>query len=99
MHLKDAHFEYFERTLPKAQVDSIKATVPWHVITITSRDGRSQRLPFWKKKPYEGERNVEFDLLVEDVDRMHALLQDTALVVVQRYWFDRMVPYLGQVAR
>ncbi len=97
MHLTDAHFEYFERTLPKAQVDSIKATVPWHVITITANDGRSQRIPFWKKEPYQGERNVDFDLLVEDVDRMHALLQDTALVVVQRYWFDRMVPYLGQV--
>ena len=25
------------------------------------------------------------------------VLDDTALVVVQRYWFDRMVPYLGQV--
>jgi len=96
-HMADAHFEYFERQNTKAQIDSIKASAPWHVLTITRRDGHTQRLPFWKKKPYAGERNADFDLLVEDVDRMHSLLDDTALVVVQRYWFDRMVPYLGQV--
>lgn len=98
-HMRDAHFEYFERTDTQAQKDSIKASVPWHVLTITTHDGHTQRLPFWKKKPYTGERNIDFDLLVEDVDRMHSLLDDTALVVVQRYWFDRMVPYLGQIAR
>ena len=69
------------------------------MLTITTQDGRTKRLPFWKKKPYAGERDVDFDVLVEDRDRMHSLLEDTALVVVQRYWFDRMVPYLGQVAR
>ena len=99
MHMRDAHFEYFERTDTKAQKDSIMASVPWHVLTITTQDGRTKRLPFWKKKPYAGERDVDFDVLVEDRDRMHSLLDDTALVVVQRYWFDRMVPYLGQVAR
>lgn len=99
LHMRDAHFEYFERTYPKTRIDSIMASVPWHVLTITTRDGRSQRFPFWKKKPYAGERNADFDLLVEDLDRMHSLLDDSALVVVQRYWFDRMVPYLGQVAK
>ncbi len=99
LHMRDAHFEYFERTYPKARKDSIMASVPWHVLTITTKDGHSQRLPFWKKKPYEGEKNADFELLIEDGDRMHSLLDDTALVVVQRYWFDRMVPYLGQVAK
>lgn len=96
-HMRDAHFEYFERQNTKSQKDSIIASTPWHVLTITTHDGRSQRLPFWKKMPYAGERNADFDLLLEDVDRMHSLLDDTALVVVQRYWFDRMVPYLGHV--
>ncbi len=99
LHVKDAHFEYFERTWTKAQKDSILASPPQHVLTITTKDGGSKRLPFWKKRPYAGERNVDFDLLAEDLDRMHSVLNDTALVVVQRYWFDRMVPYLGQVAR
>lgn len=96
-HLRDAHFEYFERTFSKAQQDSTKATEPWHVLTIESSDGKSLRIPFWRKQPYAGEKDVDMNLLVEDVDRMHALIEDTALVVVQRYWFDRMVPYLSQV--
>jgi hypothetical protein len=99
LHMKDAHFEYFERTWTKAQKDSILASTPQHVLTIGTKDGQSQRLRFWKKKPYAGERNVDFELVDEDLDRMHSVLDDTALVVVQRYWFDRMVPYLGQVAR
>lgn len=97
LHVKDAHFEYFERARPQAYKDSVMSSVPWHVLTITTTDGRTQRLPFWKKRPYEGERDVDFEVMVEDVDRMHSVLNDTALVVVQRYWFDRMVPYLGQV--
>lgn len=99
LHLTDAHFEYFERTFSKAQQDSTRATKPWHVLTITDTDGKELRIPFWKKNPYPGERNAEMVLLQQDVDRMHALLDDTALVVVQRYWFDRMVPYLGQLVR
>ena len=44
-----------------------------------------------------GERDADFNVLAQDVDRMYSGLDDTTLVVVQRYWFDRMVPYLGQV--
>ena len=97
MHMRDAHFEYFERTFSKAQQDSTKASKPWHILTINSAAGTSIRVPFWRKQPYPGERTAEMVLLVNDVDRMHALVNDTALVVVQRYWFDRMVPFLGQI--
>lgn len=99
LHLTDAHFEFFERRITKAQKDSILATRPWHVLTVTDTDGSALRVPFWKKDPYPGEKTVEFEELVDDLDRMYALVQDTALVVVQRYWFDRMVPYRGQVVR
>lgn len=99
LHLTDAHFEYFERKITKAQRDSVLATKPWHVLTVTGVDGGNTRVPFWRKDPYPGEKNAEFEPLLEDVDRMYALLDDTALVVVQRYWFDRMVPYRGQLLR
>ncbi len=97
LHLRDAHFEYFERSLTKAQRDSVLATKPWHVLTIKGTDQRILRIPFWKKNPNPGERDADFNLLNKDMDRMYAVLNDTALVVVQRYWFDRMVPYQGQV--
>jgi hypothetical protein len=98
MHLTDAHFEYFERTISKAQRDSVLATKPWHVLTVTTTAGASKRIPFWRKNPNPGERDADFNLLTQDVDRMYCLVDDSALVVVQRYWFDRMVPNLEQLA-
>lgn len=97
MHLRDAHFEYFERAIGPAQRDSVLKSRPWHVLTITTADGHAQRLPFWRKNPLPGERDADFNLLSQDVDRMYAATDDTTLVVVQRYWFDRMVPYLAQI--
>lgn len=97
LHLRDAHFEYFERSISRAQRDSVLATKPWHVITVTDRKGREQRVPFWRKNPNPGEKTANFEPMKEDVDRMYALLNDTALVVVQRYWYDRTVPYLSQL--
>lgn len=98
MHLTDAHFEYFERSITKAQRDSVLATKPWHMLTVTTTDGTSKRIPFWRKNPNPGERDADFNLLTQDVDRMYCLVDDSALVVVQRYWFDRMVPNLEQLA-
>ncbi len=99
MHLRDAHFEYFERKVTKAQRDSVLNTKPWHVMSITDAEQKTLRIPFWKKNPYPGERDMDLKLLVQDNDRMYALLNDTALVVVQRYWFDRMVPWLGRLRK
>jgi hypothetical protein len=97
LHLRDPHFEYHERTITRAQQDSVKNSIPLHVLTITDKDKHSLRIPFFKKAPYAGEKNLEMKLLTEDLDRMFAVVDDTALVVVQRYWFDRVVPYLSEL--
>lgn len=88
--LRDQHFEYFERKISKAERDSVMASTPSHVLEIAKADGAVQRIPFWKKKPYKEERNMDGQLLVEDTDRQWALLDDTCLVVVQRLHFDRI---------
>jgi hypothetical protein len=97
LHLRDSHFEYHERTIGQAQQDSVKNSRPLHVLTITGKDKRTVRIPFFKKAPYPGEKDMEMQLLKEDLDRMFAVVDDTALVVVQRYWYDRVVPYLGEL--
>lgn len=97
LHLRDAHFEYFERAINRTQRDSVMHSQPWHVLTVTGKDNKVRRMPFWKKNPLPGERDADFNLLTRDVDRMYGSVDDTALVVVQRYWFDRMIPYLSQV--
>lgn len=91
--LRNGHFEAFERKLTKAQRDSLLATPPWHVLTVTSTQGE-QKVPFWRKNPDTGERDMDFNLITNDVDRMYALLGDTSLVILQRYWYDRVVPPL-----
>ncbi|MFT3885427.1 MAG: hypothetical protein QM724_08365 [Flavobacteriales bacterium] len=94
--LRDGHFECFERGITKAQRDSVLATKPWHVLTVTSDKG-TLRIPFWKKNPRPGEKDLEFRLLVDDINRMYAVVEDTCLVVVQRYWYDRVVPPLSRL--
>ena len=88
--LRMGSFESFERSLSQDAKDSVLASTPLHILTVTSDNG-VQRVPFWKKKPNPGERNMVLELITEDKDRMYAMVNDTDLVVVQRYWFDRIL--------
>ncbi len=89
-------YEGFERSLKPASRDSVLHSTPRYVLTITSKHG-VQRIPFWKKDPEPGEKNMEFQPVTSDVNRMYALANDTALVVVQRYWWDQVVRPLGSL--
>lgn len=88
--IRSGSFEGFERSLTTSARDSVLGSKPWYILTITSSKG-VQRIPFWKKNPRPGERDLDFNLIKADQDRMYALLNDTALVVVQRYWWDRVM--------
>jgi hypothetical protein len=88
--LRTGNFEGFERSLTQAKADSIRASLPMHVLTVTSDRG-VQRLPFWKKAPFPGQRDMELRLLTEDRDRMYTVVDDTSLVIVQRFWWDRIL--------
>lgn len=88
--LRDQHFENFERRITQAQRDSVLASPPAQVLTVTRDDGATQRIPFWTKAPYKDQRDMEGNLMTVDGDRQWALLDDTCLVVVQRHHFDRI---------
>lgn len=96
LRLRSSNYESIERGIDRAQRDSVLATPPWHVLTISGKDGQ-QRIRFWKKDPRPGERDMDLNLLVDDRDRMYALQGDTTLVIVQRYWFDPIVTTLGRL--
>ncbi|HMN06332.1 MAG TPA: hypothetical protein PKD45_11450 [Flavobacteriales bacterium] len=87
--LREGNFEGFERGLSPEARDSVLKSTPWYVLTVTSSHG-TQRIPFWKRVPRTDEKDLDFNPVEEDVDRMYALVDDTALVVVQRYWWDRI---------
>jgi hypothetical protein len=96
LHLRRSNYEYIETQIDKARRDSVLASTPWHVLTITS-DAGVQRIPFWRKPPPTAAQDMEHRPLFSDKDRMFALLNDTSLVVVQRQWFDFMTPTIDEL--
>lgn len=96
--LRAGSFERFERSLSPEAVDSVINSTPWYVLSITSNQG-VQRVPFWRKAPRPGELDLDFEPVTEDRDRLYAMVNDTSFVVVQRYWWDRVVRPLGSLMR
>lgn len=99
LQLRGLHYEFLERILSAHMRDSITAQPPVHVVTITETEGNSERVVFWRKPTYSGQKDIDFKLLSgDDPSRMYAMLDDTALVVVQRHLFDRIMPALKDLA-
>jgi len=85
------NYEYVDRNPTKHERDSILAMTPNHVLRLTRRDGTTETAKFWYK-PYEGElETMEAATQLHDGVRMHALVEDTLLVVVQRMMWDRVL--------
>lgn len=99
LQLKDLHFEYYERALPKTQRDSILASPPLHIVTVTEAGGAQRKVPMWRKPAYPGQKTMEFETMKEDLDRVYALLDDTVLVAVQRHLSDRITPPLVRLLK
>jgi len=83
-------YEYIERSLRPQTRDSLLATTPNVIIRLTPRNGKPETMKLWYM-PYTGEK-PEFDQpqYLHDRVRMHALIQDTLLVAVQRQFVDLM---------
>ncbi len=90
MPLQRLNYEYIDRNLSAAERDSLLNTTPNHVLRLTKRDGSVERAKFWYK-PYEGDLSGIDAQLIHDQVRMHALIQDTLLVVVQRLMWDPLI--------
>ena len=85
---QEMNFEYIERGLKPASRDSLITAMPHEIVKVTARDGASTTVRFWYM-PYTGEEPAFGEpKLLHDPLRMHALVQDSLLVVVQRTIFD-----------
>lgn len=82
-------FEYFERKMSPATRDSLLTAQPNHIVRVTPRSGNPQTVKLWYM-PYVGETEFDTPRPLHDPLRMHALIQDTVLVVVQRQFTDLM---------
>jgi hypothetical protein len=84
------NYEYIERQIDPYRKDSLLNTSPNHIIRVTTRDGGKDEMKIWYM-PYKGEEGQWDPQKLHDQVRMHALVQDSLLVVVQRHLFDRLV--------
>jgi hypothetical protein len=85
---KQLNYEIIDRDMKLATRDSLLATPPDHVVVTTDRDGRQRSVRFWYM-PYTGE--VDPTLAYQpkyEANRMHALVEDSLMVVIQRPLFD-----------
>lgn len=93
------NYEYIDRELKPEQRDSLFKARPAHELRVIHRDGTVQSAKFWYK-PYEGDLTAaDAHLQENDKVRMHALVQDTLLVTVQRQMFDRVLQPVANFRR
>ncbi len=82
------NFEYIERMMKPASRDSLLTAMPLLVLKVTARNGTSTSAKFWYMPYTGGEPEFGESKPLHDPTRMHALVQDSLLVVVQRQIFD-----------
>lgn len=91
MLLRRMNYEYIDRNLRPSERDSLLGTTPNFLLRVIDRDGSTHRTSFWYK-PYEGDLSaIDAPQQIHDKVRMHALVEDTLVVVVQRQLWDPLV--------
>lgn len=90
LQFKKLNYEHIDRAMVPAARDSLLATAPDAMVTVTDRSGREAMVKFWLMQPRVEGVDEGGAPLLHDVNRMHALMADTVLVVVQRYLFDQV---------
>ncbi|MEO6902526.1 MAG: DUF4340 domain-containing protein [Bacteroidia bacterium] len=93
-YFKQLGFEKFEANYSKPEIDSIKATKPLNIVTVTTLSGNITKVNFYARKPMvAGLKDATGKTILFDQDRMNALINDhNELVVVKYYVFGKIMP-------
>ncbi len=95
---EDVRFEsMLEGLIEPAFIDSVKASQPRTIITLTDRTGTVNEVKIFRKKGFSGLYNQD-GMAMEpmDLDRAYALVNDGEdFVLIQYYTFDRVTRPLG----
>ena len=90
----DLRFESFKNNL--SFKDSIMATTPFHIVTLTDDKGEHFQVKTFKANNLKNKLNVEGDPYTYDVDRMYALVnEDKDFVLIQYFVFDKIIQPLS----
>ena len=89
--LREVNYEAIERKMAPRSRDSLLAATPNHILRLKLRNGDTRLTKFWYM-PYGGEEPAFGQPKpLHDQLRMHALVQDTLLVVMQRPSTERIL--------
>jgi len=95
---EDIRFEsLLEHLIEKEFIDSVRASIPKTVITLTDREGRVNQVKIFNKKGFS-ELYFEDGMTVEpyDLDRAYALVNEGQdFVLIQYFVFDRVTRGMG----
>lgn len=92
---KKVHFETFNKRYTEEMKDSLKALDPYFTITVQNKSGVERSVDAYRIGLPEGTKNVDGTPLDWDVDRMHGFVQDTTMVVIQFFVFDKLTKQLN----
>ncbi len=85
------HFENHNYVLSEDQVDSLKKSTPIHEITVTTKNGESNKIRMFKRKLDYEKYGLDGELIVYDQDRLWVELEDGTVVSGQYYVFDKLM--------
>jgi hypothetical protein len=95
---EDVRFEsLLAQLLKKEFIDSVTASVPKTIITLTDKDGKVNKVIIFTKKGF-ADTYPENGAALEpmDIDRAYALVNDKEdFVLIQYYVFDKVTRTLG----
>lgn len=94
---RDIRYEAIITNTKLHNKDSIVATTPFHIITVTDMSGKKAIVKTFHKKPNEGETEPDGSITLYDKDRLYSLFNnDKDFALIQFYVFDnilRPLPY------
>jgi hypothetical protein len=86
-------FESFEVEIKKAQIDSVLKSQPINILTVTDKNGQTNKVKFYARKPKKESYGRDGQLLKFDEERMDALMNNGVdFVMVQFYMFGKVMP-------
>lgn len=88
----DVNYDEFDAELSKKQVDSIIATTPINIVSVTDVAGSVNSIKVYLRKNPGGILNSDGKPETYDVDRLFALINDGKdLVIIQYFVFDKIL--------
>lgn len=91
LYFKKIHFERHNFILSEKEVDSLKQTTPYYTIDVTLKDGETNNVRLFRRKPAIERYGLDGEPLPYDQDRLWVEMNDGVLVSGQYHVFGKLL--------